>query len=172
MSAFPANGFGGRRGFTLLEILVTIALIALLTGVLVVGVSRLLGDRPKSPDDLFWAAVEQARHDALLNNHDLRLSFDSKTHEFVALATGGETRYPFVPKETAEVDFLAPKSPGSSSVLIGGQLTETQTIPAVMFYHDGTCSAFRVQFKSRNGVRVFAIDPWTCAPMLSAEAVR
>jgi hypothetical protein len=154
-------------------VLVTIALIALLTGVLVVGVSRLLGDRPKSPDDLFWAAVEASRHDALLNHRDLRLSFDPKTHQFVANAPTEEMRYPFLPKETAEVDFLGPQAPGgSSSVLIGGQLEETQTIPAVMFYHDGTCSAFRVQFKSRNGVRVFAIDPWTCAPMLSAEAVR
>ena len=172
MSATPVRLFSGRRGFTLLEVLVTIALIALFTGVLVVGVSRLLGDRPKSPDDLFWAAVEQTRHDALLGNRDLRLSFDSKTHQFVTNASTEEIRYPFVPKETAEVDFLAPQSPGSSAVLIGGQLVETQTIPAVMFYRDGTCSAFRVQFKTRHGVRVFAIDPWTCAPMLSAETTR
>ena len=62
MSVISARPAGGRRGFTLLEVLVTLALIALLTGVLVVGVSRLLGDRPKTPDELFWGAVEAARN--------------------------------------------------------------------------------------------------------------
>jgi len=163
-----------RSGFTLLEVLITIALIALLTGVLVIGTNRLLGDRPKTADELFWAAVNSARKDALLNNHDVRFVFDSKTHEFVASASGVETRHAFVPKEIAEVDFLATKSVGnpSSAILVGGQLVETQTIPTVIFYGDGTCSPFRAQIKSRSGARVLEIDPWTCAPMLTAEPVR
>lgn len=173
MSVISARPAGGRRGFTLLEVLVTLALIALLTGVLVVGVSRLLGDRPKTPDELFWGAVEAARKDALLNNRDVRLSLDAKTAQFVLLSDGGESRQPFVPKEVAEFDFLAPKAAaGGASVLIGGQLVETQTLPAVTFYRDGTCSAFRAQIKGRSATRVLEIDPWTCAAMLSPEAQR
>jgi general secretion pathway protein H len=161
----------GRSAFTLLEVLVTIALIMLLTGVLVVGTSRLLGDRPKTPDELFWAAVAQTRKDALFNNHDLRLGFDTKTHEFVSSSDGVETRHPYVPREVAEMDFLAPKSTGTSSaILVGGDLVETQTMPFVTFYGDGTCSPFRVQVKSRNGTRFLEIDPWTCAPILTAGA--
>ncbi len=163
----------GRGGFTLLEVLITIALIALLTSVLVVGTNRLLSDRPKSADELFWAAAGETRKNALLNNHDVRLSLDTKTHEFVASSDGAETRYPFVAKETAEFDFLAPKAPGTSSaILVGGQVVETQTIPFVTFYNDGTCSPFRVQLKTRNGARVLEIDPWTCAPMLAAQPSR
>ncbi|HEY8932169.1 MAG TPA: prepilin-type N-terminal cleavage/methylation domain-containing protein [Rariglobus sp.] len=163
-----------RSGFTLLEVLITIALIALLTGALVVGTNRMLGDRPKNADELFWAAVGAARKDALLNNHDVRFVFDLKTHEFIASAAGVETRHAFVPKEIAEIDFLAAKSVGNSSsaILMGGQLVETQTIPAVTFYGDGTCSPFRAQIKSRNGARVLEIDPWTCAPMLTAQPTR
>lgn len=172
MADTPARPAGGRRGFTLLEVLVTLALIALLTGVLVVGTSRLLGDRPKTPDELFWGAVEAARKDALLNNRDVRMSLDAKARQFVILGADTEVRHPFVPKETADMDFLAPKSPGSSSVLVGGELVETQTLPWVTFYRDGTCSSFRVQVRSRNGTRVLEIDPWTCAQMLSPEAVR
>jgi prepilin-type N-terminal cleavage/methylation domain-containing protein len=173
--AATAPGFaGGRSGFTLLEVLITLALIALLTSVLVVGTSRLLNDRPKSADELFWAAVGEVRKNALLNNHDVRLSLDPKTHQFVASSAGGaETRYPFVPKETAELEFLAPTASGTlSTILVGGELVETQTIPFVTFYSDGTCSYFRVQLKTRNGAQVLRIDPWTCAPMLIAQPSR
>lgn len=163
---------GGRRGFTLLEVLITIALIALLTGVLVVGTSRLLGDRPKSAEELFWSAVNETRKNALLSNRDVRLSFDSKAFELVARDGDGEARYPFVPKETGELDFLGPKSPGGSSVLVGGQLIEKQTLPFVTFYGDGTCSPFRAQLKIRGSVRMLEIDPWTCAPMLAAQPAR
>ena len=164
---------GPRAGFTLLEVLITIALIALLTGVLVVGTSRLLGDRPKTADELFWLAVGAARKDALQNNRDVRLTLDAKTHQFIALSEGEETRHPFVPKEINELDFLAPKAVNaSSSMLVGGQLVETQTLPFVMFYGDGTCSPFRVQLKSRNGTRVLEIDPWTCAQVLNNQPAR
>jgi len=157
----------------LLEVLVTIALIALLTSVLVVGANRLLSERPQSAEQLFWAAVDEVRKDALLNNRDVRLSLDAKTFQFVAVAEGVETRHEFVPKETAELDFLAPKAPGSTSaILVGGQLVETQTIPFVTFYRDGTCSPFRAQIKTRTGARVLEIDPWTCAPMLAAQTPR
>lgn len=167
------SGRSRRGGFTLLEVLITIALIALLAGVLVVGTNRLLRARPMSADELFWAAATASRKDALLNNRDVRLRFDAKTREFIALSMGGEMRYPFVAKETAELDFLAPKSAGNgSAILVGGELVETQTLPAVTFYGDGTCSPFRVQLKSGSGARVLEIDPWTCAPMLKAEAAR
>ncbi len=173
MAATAPRFSGGRSGFTLLEVLITIALIALLTSVLVVGTNRLLSARPKSADELFWAAAGEVRKDALLNNRDVRLILDTKTHEFVAWSDGVETRHPFVAKETAELEFLAPKGPGiSSAILVGGQLIETQTIPFVMFYRDGTCSSFRVQLKTRNGARVLDIDPWTCAPMLAAQPPR
>ena len=162
---------GERSGFTLLEILVVLALMALFASVMVVGVGRLLRERPLTADELFWAAAGETRKDALLNNHDVRLGFDTKTREFIATSDAQEVRHPFVVKETADFDFLAPKSPGtSSSILVAGQLVETQTIPFVTFYSDGTCSPFRVQLKTRNGARILEIDPWTCAPMLAAQS--
>lgn len=162
-----------RSGFTLLEVLLTLALIALLAGVLVVGVNSMLSDHPKSPEELFWSAVAETRKEALLNNQDVRLSFDTETREFVARSQTGETRHPFVERETCDLDFLAPKTPGGfSAILIAGELVETQTLRQVTFYGDGTCSPFRVQLKTRTGVRVLELDPWTCAPVLSEEASR
>ena len=173
MSVSVSRIAGGRAGFTLLEVLVTIALIALLTGVLVVGTSRLLGDRSKSADDLFWLAAGAARKEALLQNQPIRLSFDKKTREFILGSAAAETRMPFVPVLTAELDFLPPKSPSASaSILIAGELVETQTMPYVTFYGDGTCAPFRVQLKGRTQTRVLEIDPWTCAPMLAIQPTR
>jgi prepilin-type N-terminal cleavage/methylation domain-containing protein len=169
MFATASTSPGGRRAaFTLLEVLVTIALIALLTGVLVVGTSRLLDDRPKTADELFWTAVGATRHDALFNQHDVRLSIDLTKNEFVALGAGGaERRHPFVEKAVNEFDFLEPSAGGgSTSVLLGGQLVETRTVRFVTFYRDGTCSPFRARLKSRDGTRILEIDPWTCAQML------
>ncbi len=173
MSATAPRSPCGRGGFTLLEVLVTLALIALLTGVLVVGANSLLRDRPKTPEELFWSAVGEVRKEALLGNRDVRLRFDPAKGEFVASSEDGGVRYPFVAKETAELDFLPPKSPGTfSAMLVGGELIETQTMPFVTFYRDGTCSPFRVQLKTRNGARVLEIDPWTCAPILTNQPVR
>jgi general secretion pathway protein H len=164
---------GARAGFTLLEVLVTIALIALLTGVLVVGTGRLLGDRPKTPDELFWRAAAAAHKDALLHNQPVRLSLDPATAEFVLAAATAETRLPFVPKAISELDFLPPKTTGpGAAMLIAGELVETRTQPFVTFYGDGTCAPFRVQLRGPAQTRVLEIDPWTCAPMLAAQPAR
>ena len=173
MDAPALKSTSRRGGFTLLEVLITLALIALLTGVLVVGGNSMLADRPKTPEELFWSMVTEVRKDALFNNRDVRVSLDKEKGEFVALSQGVETRLSFVPKETSELEFLAPKTSGNfSAILIAGQLVETQTIPFVTFYSDGTCSPFRVQLKNRTGVKALEIDPWTCAPMLTTEPPR
>ena len=38
-----------------------------------------------------------------------------------------------------------------------------------MFYPDGTCTAFRVQFRVGANAWQLAIDPWTCAPVLEKK---
>ncbi|MFA6287103.1 MAG: type II secretion system protein [Opitutaceae bacterium] len=167
-SVFPRRP--RHAGFTLLEILVVIGLIALLSGVLIVGTSRLLGDRQASADEIFWKTVGEVRKSALLDNRDIRLRFDEKTKEFVAGSGELERRFPFAPREAMTVDFMAPSSVGSSaSILIAGQLVETQTLPSVMFYGDGTCAPFRVQLKGKISASILEIDPWTCAPILKTQ---
>ena len=75
------------------------------------------------------------------------------------------SRIMFLPAELT-VDFLTMQK-GASSILIGGVLVETQTVPFVTFYSDGTCSAFRAQFMRNGASHVLSVDPWTCAPMLT-----
>jgi prepilin-type N-terminal cleavage/methylation domain-containing protein len=171
-------------GFTLLEVLLTLAIIGLLAGTLIGGSARLLRQQPATPHEVFTKAVQEARKAALKAGHETRLRFDKQKREFLVLdgiapsglAADGFTveekplkRFP-VP-DTGDrdlaIDFLPPPSRNSGTILVGGVLLETQTLKFVTFFPDGTCTPFRAQFY-RNGASStpLAIDPWTCAPML------
>ena len=165
------QGFAGHgphhdsRAFTLLEILLAIALMGLLAAVLVTGGANLLSDKPATPEAVFWKAVQQSRASALTVEHEVRLSYDSKNQAFVLDDGSSPLTLPVPAVRELTVDFLA-AAPGQSSVLIGGELVDTKTVPAVTFYPDGTCSPFRAQFRSGGAARVLSIDPWTCAQVL------
>ncbi len=175
------------RGFTLLEILLSLAIIALLGGVMIGGGAHLMTEKPVSTQEVFWKAVQEARKAALKAEHEMRLKFDKEKAQFVILdglapariAADGFTReevplkvFP-VPAaggsgagRELEVSFLSAQK-GGPTILLGGVLVESQPIPHVTFYSDGTCSAFRAQFMRNGAVSTLAVDPWTCAPMLT-----
>lgn len=157
-------------GFTLLEVLLTLALIGLLAGVLVLGALKMTETKPLTAEEVFWKAVAEARRDALLSGQEVRLRFVANKKSFALIATGpsGEKQYPFEGMDDVKVDFLAGSKPGSA-MLIRSQLVETQTVRSVTFYGDGTCTPFRLQIRTGGPARVLSIDPWTCAPILAAN---
>jgi general secretion pathway protein H len=174
-----------QHGFTLLEVLLCVALIALLGGVLVGGSSHLLTETPVTPHAVFWKAVQEARKAALKAQHDIRLKFDrDKKHFYLvdglapsALAEDGVTQvetplktFPIASEITRDltVDFLPSSPKGGNAILVGGVLLEAQGVPYVTFYSDGTCMPFRAQFARSGSSSILAIDPWTCAPMLNS----
>jgi general secretion pathway protein H len=157
----------GARAFTLLEILLALALIGLLAGVLVSASVRLMGNRPVTPEEVFWKASGEARKAALKSEQEVRLQFDDKEGAFVVSGGGKSQRFPVSGGPDLKIDFLPPPQNGRSSVLIGGLLVETQTLPSVSYYSDGTCMPFRVQFHATGPARILSIDPWTCAEVLT-----
>lgn len=175
------------RGFTMLEVLLSIAIIGLLAGVLVAGSAHLLREQPGSAQEIFWKAVQEARKTALKAEHDIRLKFDKDKKQFVlidGLAPTTLSATSFAPEEIAlkqfpiftapgtdlAVDFLPPSTKGGGNlILVGGVAIETQAMAFATFYADGTCSPFRVQFVRDGATSTpLVIDPWTCAPMLPA----
>jgi general secretion pathway protein H len=161
----------GPRGFTILELLLALAIIALLGTVLIGGAAQLLSDRPVSADDVFWKAVQEARKTALKSGVETRLTFvDGKDQGKAFVVSDGTTpkEFPLSAATASDltVSFLTTQK-GASAVLVAGMMVETQTIPAVVFYGDGTCTAFRAQFQRGGATHLLSIDPWTCAPVLT-----
>lgn len=169
-SASSASPSPSRRGFTLLEILLSIAVIALLGSVLIGGGSRLLSDRAVTAEDVFWKTVQECRKTALKHGKDVRLGFDAKEKKFLLSDAKGldpaVREFPIPSPGELELTFLTTQK-GASMILLGGIAMETQTLPFVTFYSDGTCTPFRAQLQRSGSVQVLAIDPWTCAAVLA-----
>jgi prepilin-type N-terminal cleavage/methylation domain-containing protein len=160
--------------FTLLEVLLVLALISLLASLLIGGSTALLSQKTPSNDELFWKVVQEARKMALESSREVHLRFEPKENAFI-LDDGVAPRS--FPISTAAgndvgVDFLSTQKTGGT-ILLGGTLVETQPLPAgVTFYEDGTCTPFRVQIRGGGGAHILAIDPWTCAAVLPSEKVQ
>lgn len=156
-------------GFTLLEILLVLALMGLIGAMVGGAVLRVVDADHPTPEDVFWQACRSAQKMASLSERDVSLTFDSKQKKLI-WSNGLETEdAAFDPAGgDVSVQFLQAQK-GGSLILIAGQVVETQEVPRVSFYPDGTCSAFRVQFRVGANAWQVAIDPWTCAPMLEAK---
>jgi type II secretion system protein H len=157
-------------GFTLLEILLVLAIMGLMASVLIGGAVSLLSDKPVSAEEVFWKAVQEARKAALKSEHDVTLKFvgtaQDKVKEFVITNGDATSEFPIASPGDLEVSFLVAQK-GGAVIMVAGTVIETATIPAVTFYPDGTCTAFRTQFVKNGGSHTVAIDPWTCAPVLT-----
>ncbi len=153
-------------GFTLLEILLVLTLMGLIMAMVIAGVTRVFSSDHPPPEDVFWQACRSAQKMASLSDQNVTFSFDAQTNRLV-WTNGAETEdATFDPADgKVGIQFLQAQQ-GGSLILIAGQVVETQEVPHVTFYPDGTCSAFRVQFRVGKNTWQVAIDPWTCAPML------
>ncbi len=153
--------------FTLVEILLVLALVGLITAMVAAGITRVLSDDHPTPDDVFWQACRSAERLATLGEREVSLGFDPKGRKFV-WSDGRDTGEAALDPTGGDVSvqFLQAQA-GGGLILIAGQVVETQEVPRVTFFPDGTCSAFRVQLRAGDQTWQLAIDPWTCAPVLA-----
>lgn len=159
-----------HRGFTLIEIILALSLIGLMAAVLIGGSARMLSDKPESADDLFWKSVAAARKRALMSGRDVRLAYLDDRDNGKRFTIGEGPDLKAFPITTASpdlaVNFMSAQKVAGSVMILAGQVIETQALPYVTFYGDGTCTAFRVQIRAGVDAHILSIDPWTCAPVL------
>lgn len=152
-----------RTGFTLIEILLTLALLALVSSVLISGTSNFLNLRDDRPDDRFWQAVTATRQAALETEQTVTLTYDQENKNLQWQSAGATQS-----SHLAVKSFRFLSEDKGNSLLIGGVLTEANAVTQVRFYPDGTCDAFRVEIVAPDDRReTIRIDPWTCAPVLA-----
>jgi prepilin-type N-terminal cleavage/methylation domain-containing protein len=163
---------GDPGGFTLLEILLALALVALLGTIFIGGSNALLADNAKSLDEQFWTACTAARKQALEDRQSVLLSYDPRTRSFVFSEGAAHVAAPVTGPDDLVIDFHPAQPSSGSQTLVGGTLVETEPIASVTFYNDGTCTPFRVQIRANGAAHLLSIDPWTCAPVLSLSDAR
>ena len=160
----PAPGLlaPARRGFTLVEILLTLALLALFATLFLPGVNSMVSAmNERSAEQQLAEAVLAARSEALETGRTVDLTFAAEPRQLRwGLADARAEPLP----SGATLEFLPMQAGGS--ILLGGVLTENQEpLRRVRFFPDGTCEAFRIRLREseRAPARLFVVDPWTCA---------
>jgi prepilin-type N-terminal cleavage/methylation domain-containing protein len=152
--------------FTLIEVLLTLALLALVSSVLISGTANFFRLRESRPDEDFWRAVAAARSQALSAEQTVTMHYDDTAHRLAWAWDGGGASAGL---QGDALRFLPGERTGAK--LLGGIITETDALPRVRFYPDGTCDAFRAELTAPDGrTSILQIDPWTCAPVLPAAA--
>ncbi len=167
----------GRQAFTLLEVLMVLALIGLLSGVMISGVDRMLNPGPDSPAQVFWKMTAASRRYALQNECEVRMTVDDSTDEMQAHASDGTDLPPIKLPEGSKLSFLPGTTLVSTNTSLVSASTTTNnamnadgTMAYITFYGDGTCTPFQAQIaggaNATGPVPPIEVDPWTCGPML------
>ncbi len=154
-----------RNGFTLIEILLVIAVIALLSSLFVTGVAVLAARDEGTLDEVFEQAVREARWLALDGERPVVLGFDEDKNAFVlSREAGGEAMREFPVDSAASIRFLKQR-PRTSYVLIRGELVQTEPVESVTFFPDGSSTPFTIELGYAGDRWSYPIDPWTGAPL-------
>lgn len=154
-------GTAGRRGFTLVEIIVVLMLIGMIASVLITGATSMLDAREeKDPEAALLMLLQKIRGQAVESGQIIELVQLPEDKGFLWGADGVES-LPLV-KGGPRARLLKPEFSGAS--LIGGQMEETP-LERLRFYPDGSCDPTRIEVRRADARRVLTIDPWTAAPL-------
>lgn len=135
-------------------------LIGLLGAVMVGGaVSLLKSVEDHDPEAIVLGMLQKVRGEAVEKGEIIELTPLPDDAGFIWGADGVES----LPKrEGLSVRLLRPEV--AAAFLIGGMLEE-RSIERVRFFPDGSCDPMRIQIVRGETRRVYAIDPWTAAPL-------
>lgn len=151
-----------RRAFTLLEVLLAVAVLGLVSALFITGSSNLFRARERTAVDVFWQVIQAARLQAVQEDAIVYLRYDEKTLRLVWSSAGASHEIDWPGKN---LEFLPVEQ--NDTILLGGQLAGTGRLAAVRFHADGGVDRFRAQLTDAAGqVTRLELDPWTCAPIL------
>jgi len=159
-SVGPGGASPATRGFTLIEILLVLALLALFSALFIPGVNSILRQiNERGPEQALAETILAARGAALESGRTVTLTYDEKRR---ALHADDASVADLVLEADQTLTLLPPTS--GAVVLLGGQAVETDELRRLRFFPDGTCDPFRVRLQeNKEAARIWTADPWTCA---------
>ena len=163
-----------RRGFTLLEILLVLALIGSVSSLVVISIGSIARTTPADAlEGAFWGALREAREAAMRTRRVQEITFNADDLQFVVVG-GGEVRTEAVSIDNASDSdkfeaVFTQVLPTNSFTLVRGRLVTEREITSMLVFPDGTCQPVTVEFRFPGGSRRLALDPWTCAELLDAD---
>ncbi|HET7535669.1 MAG TPA: prepilin-type N-terminal cleavage/methylation domain-containing protein [Candidatus Didemnitutus sp.] len=148
------------RGFTLVEILLVLALLAIFSTLLLPGVNSMLrAVNSRAPEQIVAETILAARSGALESGRTVELRFDSELRQ---LSWTGPTGHIETLPAGQKLELLPPEY--GPTALLGGQVVEMTSLRRIRFFPDGTCDPFRVRLQFEKSMpALFVVDPWTCA---------
>lgn len=165
VSLGPPRAPRPSSGFTLIEILLVIAVMALLSTLFITGVGVLASREERTLEEVFEEAMREARWLALEGERPVMLGFDDENKAFFLIReTGGQRLHEYPVDQNASVRFLKQR-PRATYVLIRGELVQTEPVEQVAFFPDGSSVPFSVEIGYTADRRTYAVDPWTGAPL-------
>lgn len=158
-----------RAGFTLLEVVVAMAIIGMVAGLVVVNFSSAFeGFKSRPPEDVFRTAVRQARYEAALRRQKTFLSFDAEKNTFFVIAADGTPcgEYP-LGRDTSQGRFEVIFTPYRPDQEMEGQENEDLSeypIARLIFDPSGCAIPVKVQIKGPSESAEMTIDPFSWGP--------
>lgn len=135
-----------RRGFSLIELLIVIGLIAMVGGLVVINAQAILSGLGEEPvDRILQKAVREARFQAAYLKEPVRLRFDEESMAFTITGEAGNAlgRFPTGLSESASLEITFEQILPEEGLFRSNRL-RTLEIPAVVFRPDRSSTPFQV----------------------------
>ncbi len=156
-----------RRAFTLVELLIVLSLVAIVGGIVVVGIGEMLDSAgKKSPYETLREALDTAWYESANGHGDCFLYYaGGETGLILRNAAGEEIKsFPFGDSPVKDVRFTRPQDTGGGSL----RAEKSGEFPCVAFSAAGGVTPARVEMEIGGAVYRYQIEPFSGA----AEAVK
>jgi len=164
LMSMQGRGLTARRGFTLIEIIVTLGLVALVAGLMVLNVDSIIqGLGPRPLPDLLHKAVREARYQAASTKQTVLLRYDPDTAEFQLTGENGadlgriETHYEPSDRSVEVVFEQVLPARGLNSF----NRTDNEIIQAVRFRPDRSSTPFLARLRYEGTSSTHQYDPFS-----------
>ncbi|MGF1485071.1 MAG: Tfp pilus assembly protein FimT/FimU [Opitutales bacterium] len=166
---------GLRRAFTLLEVLIVIALIALSTTLAALSWTTLADAFQNKPTfQLFRELVQEARYQAYVSREPVHLTWDDNSKVFRVFSPFADlpemvlSEEAFIPRGDTTVRFYPlVASEKGGSINVGNIVPEYARDPVsdLVFHPSGLSTGARIEIEEGTQVEVITLEPFSAGPI-------